>query len=95
MQFLVVAYDGTDSEAPARRSAARQAHLEKARQLKAEGHFVEGGALLNEEGQMIGSALILDFPTREQLDKCLAEDPYTTGHVWNEVSITPFRCAPL
>jgi len=28
MQFVITAYDGTDAEAPARRTTARPAHLE-------------------------------------------------------------------
>ena len=32
MQFLVVAHDGTDAQALARRMAVREAHLEGARQ---------------------------------------------------------------
>ena len=33
MQFLITAYDGTDSEAQARRSAARPARIDKAQAL--------------------------------------------------------------
>ena len=95
MQFLVLAYDGTDPEAPARRQAARQAHLEAARALKAAGHFIEGGAILDKDGQMIGSALIMDFPSEEELQAWLQSDPYVTGNVWQDIKVSPFRCAPI
>ena len=92
-QYLITAYDGTDPDALARRMAARSAHLEAAGKLKATGHFIEGGAILNEEGQMIGSALIMAFETREALDAYLTNDPYTRGGVWQRVEVQPFRCA--
>jgi uncharacterized protein YciI len=92
-QYLITAYDGTDPDALARRMAARPAHLEAARKLKATGHFIEGGAMLNEEGQMIGSALIMAFETRAALDAYLANDLYMTGGVWQQVEVQPFRCA--
>ena len=91
MEFLVVALDGTDADAPGRRMASREAHLAAFKKLKQQGHVVSGGALLDDDGGMIGSALILDFPDRASLDKCIAEDPYTRGDVWRDVTIHPFR----
>jgi uncharacterized protein YciI len=38
-QFVLIAYDGTDADALSRRMAARPAHLENVRQLKAKGQF--------------------------------------------------------
>jgi len=91
-QYVITAYDGTDPDAQARRMAARPAHLESIRPLRDAGHFIEGGAILNEEGQMIGSVLMMAFPTRDELDQWLASDPYTTGKVWQQVDVRPFRC---
>ena len=95
MQFLVVAYDGDDDGALARRMAARDAHLANIRRLGAEGKVLAGGAMLSDDGQMIGSAMIADFPTREALDEWLRTDPYTTGDVWRRVEVRPFRSAKL
>lgn len=95
MQFLVIGYDGKDEEAPARRQGAREGHLESARAMKKAGHFIEGGAILDEEGGMIGSMLIMDFPSRKDLDAWLQADPYVKGNVWKEITVQPFRCAPL
>lgn len=95
MEFLVIAYDGRDAEAPARRQAVREAHLENARRLAAAGHIIEGGAILDEDGTMIGSAVIVDFPSRATLDDWLKNDPYVTGEVWRTVEVRPFRRAPL
>lgn len=91
MEFLVIAMDGTDLQAPARRQAARDDHLAGIGKLKEEGRFVGGGAIMDDDGNMIGSAVILDFPDRESVEKCIADDPYTKGNVWQDVTIRPFR----
>ena len=68
MQFLVIGYDGNDAEAPARRQAARPAHLELFTDLFYRGKFLFGSAILDAEGKMIGSLIVCDFPDREQLE---------------------------
>jgi uncharacterized protein YciI len=95
MQFLIIAYDGTDEGAPGRRLAVREAHLANARRLAAEGRIIEGGAILDEEGRMIGSAVFADFPSRAALDDWLRSDPYVTGDVWRTIEVRPLRLAPL
>jgi hypothetical protein len=92
-QFLVIAHDGTDAEAAARRQAARPAHLASIAPLVGSGRIIIGGAILDDGGGMTGSALIADFPDRAALDAWLAQDPYTTGKVWQRVEILPFRVA--
>ena len=94
MQWLIVARDGTDEEAPARRMAARPAHLENAARLQAKGHLLVGGALLDEEGGMIGSACVAQFETRAELEEWLRTDPYVTGKVWQHIEVIPYRVAP-
>jgi uncharacterized protein YciI len=94
-QYLVIAYDGTDPEAPARRQAARPAHLEFVRPMVEKGELVAGGAILDEEGRMIGSAVFVDFPDRAALDAWLERDPYVTGGVWQRIEVKPFRLAVL
>ena len=91
MHFLVTAYDGKDDGAQARRQAAREAHLAAGRKLKDEGVMLFGAAILNDADQMIGSAMLVDFPSRAEVDAWLARDPYTTGGVWKEISIVPCR----
>ena len=41
-QFLVIAYDGTDAAAPARRMAARPAHLESVKPMVVSGEMIVG-----------------------------------------------------
>ncbi len=95
MQFLLIAYDGTDPDAIERRMNARPEHLEKVSVLKKAGEFLFGGAILSEDGQMTGSMIVYDFPDREALDAKLREEPYITGNVWQKVEIRPFRLANI
>ena len=94
MQWLIIARDGTDEQAQARRMAARPAPLDNAARLQAEGHLLVGGALVDDDGRMIGSACVAQFATREELDAWLRTDPYVTGNVWQDIQIMPYRVAP-
>jgi uncharacterized protein YciI len=91
MDFLVIALDGTDDGALDRRMAVREDHLAGAKQLAEQGRFIFGGAILDDDGKMIGSTIVYDFPDRDAVEKCVAEDPYTKGDVWRDVTIRPFR----
>ena len=91
MQFLLTAFDGTDSGAPERRLKVRGEHLEKIAVLKNTGEFLYGGAILNEAGNMIGSMIVYEFPDRKSLDEKLKEEPYITAGVWEKIEIHPFR----
>lgn len=93
MQWLIIARDGTDAEAPQRRQAARSAHLGNAAKLQAQGHLLVGGALTDETGNMIGSAAIAQFATRAELDEWLRTDPYVTGGVWRDIEVLPYKVA--
>jgi uncharacterized protein YciI len=95
MQFLLIAYDDTDSEALDRRLRVRQEHLNKIGNLKKAGEFLFGGAILNEEGKMTGSMVLYDFPDRQALDERLKEEPYITEGVWKKIEIKPFRLAKI
>jgi len=95
MQFLLTAYDGTDPEAPVRRLKVREEHLGKIAKLKRDGEFLFGGAILDENGKMIGSMIVYEFPDRQLLEARLKDEPYITGGVWKNVEIQPFRLARI
>lgn len=95
MQFLLIAYDGTDPDAESRRLSVRPEHLEKIGILKKTGEFLLGGAILDNEGKMIGSAVLYDFPDRAALDERLKDEPYIIEGVWKEIKIMPFRLAKI
>jgi uncharacterized protein len=95
MDFQINAYDFTDAAAIDRRMAARQAHLDKAKKMKAAGHLIAGGAMLDVTGKMIGSTLYLRFDTRAEVDAYIASDPYTTGKVWDRIEVKTIRLVDL
>jgi uncharacterized protein len=93
MQFLLLGYDGTDSGAQDRRLKVRQKHLDKISDLRKSGEFLFGGAILNDEGKMIGSMILYELPDRNSLDEILKDEPYILEGVWKKVEIKPFRLA--
>lgn len=94
MQFLILAYDAQDSGALKRRMDAREAHLALIARYKAQGHMKMGAAILDEAGNMAGSCIIADFPSRAELDAWLAEEPYVTAKVWENIQISGCKVAP-
>jgi uncharacterized protein len=93
MQFVIMARDAVDPEAQARRQAVRPRHLCEIQPLVDAGNILTGGAILDDDGNMRGSVLLVDFPSREALDAWLDNDPYVTGGVWQEIEVVPFRVA--
>ncbi|MBD3749464.1 MAG: hypothetical protein IE931_08205 [Sphingobacteriales bacterium] len=94
-QYLIYAWDGDDKQALERRMSIRQAHLAGGKQLKANGNFILGGAMLNAEGQMIGSTMILQFETEEEFEHWKNTEPYILNGVWKKVEIHPFKVANI
>jgi uncharacterized protein YciI len=91
MQFLIIAHDFRDPEALSRRMQQRPGHIEGVKRMKAEGTFLDGGAILDHSGQMVGSMVLVEFPSRAEVDAWLAADPYVTGQVWEHVTVHAFR----
>ncbi|MEL7568523.1 MAG: YciI family protein [Dehalobacterium sp.] len=95
MQYLVTAYDGTDEKSLERRLAVREEHMKSVEsKLKTREHLY-GGAILDDTGKMIGSVLIVDYPSREELDNWLKVEPYVVGNVWERIDIQPLKVAPF
>ena len=87
MQFLVKAYDGPNMLE--KRMEVRPRHLEGMKALGKK--IIAAGGLLDEEGKMKGSALILEFPDRAVLDEYLAGEPYVTEGVWQKIVVEPMN----
>jgi uncharacterized protein YciI len=94
-QYLITAYDYTDEGAFERRMGVRPHHLDGAKELKAKGNYVIGGAMLNEEGKMIGSTMVLQFENDEELEAWKQGEPYITQKIWESVDIKPFKVANM
>ena len=87
MQFIIRAYDGANRLE--RRMAVRPRHLEGMRRLN--DHIICAGGLLDDEGKMKGSVLIMEYPDRASLDAYLAAEPYVTEHVWEKIEVEPLN----
>jgi uncharacterized protein YciI len=92
-QYLITAYDYTDAGALERRMEVRPHHFDGARELKKNDNFIFGGAILNDEGKMIGSIMVMQFETEEQLEKWEQTEPYITQKIWESYDIKPFKVA--
>ena len=87
MQFVITAHDGKNMLE--RRMAVRPRHLENMSHI--DGKVICAGGLLDDEGRMAGSVMILDFASREQLEAYLKSEPYIVEKVWEEVSVNPIN----
>ena len=94
-QYLITAYDYTDAGALERRMAVRPHHLDGARDLRTKGNLIVGGAILNEHCNMIGSSMIVQFETEEELEAWKQHEPYITQKIWETVDIKPFKVADV
>src|SRR4029453_12244798 len=93
MRYAVIARDGTDPEAKARRQAVRPSHLERVAPFVERGRVLIGGAILDAAGGMGGSVLLTDFASREGGGGGGGGGPYVTGGVWKEIEVLDFRPA--
>jgi uncharacterized protein len=95
MQFLVLGYDGSDDQAVERRMAVREDHLAGSRQMYAAGRWQDSGALLDDADTMIGSFIVCDYASREELEnEWLNHEPYVIGEVWKRIEIHPVLISP-
>ena len=83
MQFLIRAKDGDGMLN--RRMEVRPRHLEGLKALG--GHVICAGGLLDDDGKMKGSALVMEFADRAALDAYLNSEPYAVEGVWQEIEV--------
>jgi hypothetical protein len=53
--------------------------------------LVMAGPFLSETGDMIGSMLIMDFNTLQDVESFCTHDPYQLAGLFSEVAIRPWR----
>ena len=82
-QFVVRAYDGKGMLE--KRLEVRLRHLEGMERIRQ--HVVCAGGLLDDEGKMKGSMLVMEFVNRQELDEYLANEPYVQEHVWEKIEV--------
>ena len=87
MQFVVKAYDGEGMLE--KRMEVRPRHLEGMKRLL--DHIICAGGLLDDEGKMKGSLMVMEYESRKDLDDYLENEPYVLEHVWEKVEIEPIN----
>jgi uncharacterized protein YciI len=83
MQFVITAYDGAGMLD--KRMEVRPLHLEGMERLKS--RLIAAGGLLDDEGKLKGSVLIMEFQSREEVDEYLANEVYVREHVWEKITV--------
>ena len=66
-QFVVIAYDAKDEGAHERRLRIRSSHVESVSRHRAEGKIILGVAITDDNGKMIGSVVVTNFPAGPNL----------------------------
>ena len=72
MQYMIRALDGKNMLE--KRLAVRTQHLENLQKVK--GKILCAGGLLDDEGKMKGSTLVIDFESEDALKEYLKSEPY-------------------
>ncbi len=95
MLYCIIGTDGTDTLE--KRVRARPAHLERLKQLQAEGRLVLAGPFPAVDAEDPGSAgftgslIVAEFESLEQAQEWAAADPYISAGVYERISVKPFR----
>ena len=84
MQYMIRALDGKNMLE--KRLAVRAQHLENLQKVK--GKILCAGGLLDEEGKMKGSTLVIDFESEDALKEYLKSEPYIAEQVWEDVEVS-------
>lgn len=93
MPYWIRALDHTDPDALQRRMANREAHLGAAKTRAEAGILLMAGAILDAEGRMVGSMLVVDLPDESEVAALVESDVYWSGRVWASYTIATVRLA--
>ena len=91
MQFIIIAHDGENMLD--KRMEVRPQHLEGMAKLG--DHVICAGGLLDEEGKLKGSALVVEFEDRAAVDEYLSNEPYVINKVWEKIEVEPMNVVIL
>lgn len=93
MLYMILAHDGDDPQAPQRRQAVRESHLAGMKTLVDDGRVPFAAALLDDAGNMIGSALTVEADSEEDARALIEADIYHREGVWVKYSLWPVKRA--
>ena len=94
MQFVVIAHDHDDDGALERRIAVRPEHMARCEKMVELGTLLFAVALLDDAERMIGSVMVVDLPTRADVEAWLDDEPYKVHDIWRQIDITHGRTGP-
>lgn len=94
MTHVVIAFDGTDADAHARRAAAMSDHVAFITAEAEAGRLQLGLPLHDEAGHSLGSLMFVAGDEAAR-DAYLAAEPFARLGVWQRVETHGFRVAPL
>ena len=95
MLYVILARAGDD--VLERRRAERPAHLARLEALRDQGRLVLAGPLPRIDAAdpgpagFAGSLIVAEFPSQEDAEAWVAEDPFHTGGVYRAIEVHPFR----
>lgn len=89
--YIVKAYDGEGKLE--KRMEVRPRHLEGMKELGAK--VIMAGGLLDDEGKMKGSMLVLDMADVEEVEDYLKGEPYVMEEVWEKVEVERYNLVLL
>ena len=96
MHFLVLAWDYRSEEGVAQRDATRRGPRRfHPAALWEQGHVLLGAGILDEQGVIRGSLVVVDYPSREEVDRYLESEPFATSEVWERVEVHPLRVGDI
>lgn len=87
MPWTVILWDGPG--APGLRQRHLGAHLAYAESVM--DRLLVGGPFRRPDGTFVGSLLVVDAETEDEVRMILEGDPYFQAGVWSDVRIEPFR----
>ena len=93
MQFLVIAYDYKDGSE--KRLQIRPQHLDYLSDLIVRKKCLYAARLEDDNKKPICSVMIFEYPSREELDQVVAEEPYTKNKVWEKIEVVNCVTADL
>lgn len=70
---------------------ARSAHMAGLKIEKTNGAMRDGGAILNDKNEMIGSVVLCEFEDRAALDRYLSSEVYVRNGLWDNIEILDMR----
>ena len=91
MKFSVIAWDVRGPEGVALRDEFRDAHMEMITRRFEAGEVVLGAGFYDDEGRVRGSLVVLDLPSRADVDAYLEEEPFMTHGLWATVEVNELK----